>query len=144
MKTLADLVGEANLPQSASAALMLVLGALALALSALGVYGVVAYGVSQQTREFGVRLALGASPRDLAILVLRNGLLMIGAGVALGLAGALAVSRLLASALYGVSPSDPLTYLSVTGLIALTGLIACGLPALRAAGTTPLQALRAE
>ena len=89
IKTLDRLVGDSMLPRSTSAALMMLFSALALLLAAVGVYGVVAYGVSQQTREFGLRIALGATPRDLLTLVLRRGLVMVGAGIALGVAGAL-------------------------------------------------------
>ena len=144
VKTLERLVGDSLLPRSTSAALMLLFSALALLLAAIGVYGVVAYGVSQQTREFGLRIALGATPRDLLTLVLRSGLLMIGAGIALGVAGALAVSRLMAGALFGVSAADPLTYVTVVGLLALTGLVACSVPAWRASTTEPVTALRSD
>jgi putative ABC transport system permease protein len=144
VKTLEDLVGDATLPQRTSATLMLAFGALALVLAAIGVYGVVAYGVSQQTREFGVRIALGATPRDLAALVLRGGLALIAAGMVLGLGGAMAVSQLLGSVLFGVSPLDPATYVTVAALLAVTGFIACAVPARRACGTTPVEALRAD
>ena len=123
---------------------MMLFSALALLLAAVGVYGVVAYGVSQQTREFGLRLALGATPRDLLTLVLRSGLLMMGVGIAIGVAGALAVSRLMAGALYGVSAADPLTYATVVGLLAVIGLVACSVPAWRASTTQPVAALRAD
>jgi ABC-type antimicrobial peptide transport system permease subunit len=144
VKTLERLVGDSMLPQSTSAGMMTLMGALALALAAIGVYGVVAYGVSQQTREFGVRLALGATPRDLLRLVFRSGILMVGAGVGLGLAGAFGLSRLMAGALHGVSASDPLTYLGVASVLGLTGLVACSIPAWRAATTQPLSALRSD
>jgi putative ABC transport system permease protein len=144
VKTLRQLVGDSLLPRSTSAALMMLFSALALLLAVVGVYGVVAYGVSQQTREFGLRLALGATPRDLLSLVVRHGLLMIAAGIVLGLAGAFAVSRLLAGALYGISPTDPLTYVAVAGLLVVTGLAACGVPAWRASTVEPVAALRVD
>ena len=144
VKTLETLVDESMLPRSTSAAMMTLFSALALVLAAVGIYGVVAYGVSQQRREFAVRLALGATPRGLLRLVFRSGMLMVGAGMVFGLAGALGLSRLMANALYGVSPGDPLTYSSVVGLLVVTSLIACGVPAWRASTTQPAGALRSD
>jgi predicted permease len=144
VKTLETLVDESMLNRSSSMAVMALFSVLALVLAAVGIYGVVAYGVSQQRREFGVRLALGATPRGLVRLVLRNGMLMVVAGMVFGVAGALSLSRLMATALFGVSPADPLTYLSVVGLLAATSLIACGVPAWRASTTQPAGALRSD
>ena len=144
VKTLETLVEESTLASRVSANLMTLFSGLALILAAIGIYGVVAYGVSQQTREFGVRIALGATPRDLLGLVLRGGGLMVGAGIALGIAGALAVSQLLVRILYRVSATDPLTYLTVAALLALTGLAACAVPAWRASTTKAAGALRSE
>ena len=144
VRTLEALVDDSMLIRSTSMAVMALFSALALVLAAVGIYGVVAYGVSQQRREFGVRLALGATPRDLRRLVFRSGMLMVGAGMAFGLAGALGLSRVMANALYGVSPADPLTYSSVAGLLVVTSLIACGVPAWRASTTQPAGALRSD
>ena len=144
VKTLDGLMDDSLLVRSASMAVMTLFSALALILAAVGIYGVIAYGVSQRRREFSVRLALGATPRDLRRLVLRSGMLMVGTGMVLGLAGALSLSRLMANALYGVSPADPLTYSSVIGLLVVTSLIACGLPAWRASTTQPAGALRSD
>jgi predicted permease len=119
-------------------------GVLALALAMVGVYGVMAYTVSQRTREFGVRLALGASARGLLGLVLRQGLRLTALGAVLGLVGALALSRLLASLLYEIGPWDPLTFVvATTGLIG-AGALASYLPARRAAKVDPNVALRYE
>ena len=144
VKTLDGLMDDSLLVRSASMAVMTLFSALALVIAAVGIYGVVAYGVNQQRGEFAVRLALGATPRDLRRLVLRSGLLTVAAGIVFGLAGALSLSRLMANALYGVSPADPLTYSSVVGLIAVTSLIACGVPAWRASTTQPAGALRSD
>jgi putative ABC transport system permease protein len=144
VKTLEALVEESTLASRASANTVALFGVLALLLAGIGIYGVVAYGVSQQTREFGVRIALGATPRDLLRLVLGSGSLMVGAGIALGMAGALGVSRLMSSVLYGVSPTDPVTYAGVIAVLALTGLAACLAPAWRAARTRAATALRSE
>jgi putative ABC transport system permease protein len=144
VKTLAALVGDALLPSRTSASMVTLFGGLALILAAIGIYGVVAYGVSQQAREFGVRMALGATPRDVVQLVLRHRLLMIGAGVALGIAGALGISGLLRGMLHGVSSTDPGTYAIAALILTMSGVAACAVPAWRASATKPVSALRAE
>jgi len=144
VKTLATLVSDSAGAQRMSATMVALFGALALVLAAIGIYGVVSYGVSQQTREFGVRLALGATPADLLRQVLRNGGGLIGLGVTVGVGAAFGASRLLASALVGITATDPLTYASVAVLLAATGLLACAVPAWRASTTRPVNALRAE
>jgi len=118
--------------------------ALALALGAVGVYGVVAYTVARRTREIGVRMALGASARDVLAMVLREGGTLTGVGVALGVAGALASSRVLAGFLYGVTPTDAAVFVSVPAVLAIVALGACVVPALRAARVDPVTALRSE
>jgi putative ABC transport system permease protein len=144
VKTLETLVTDSAGAQRMSAAMVGLFGALALVLAAIGIYGVVSYGVSQRTREFGVRLALGATPGDLLRQVLRNGGSLIGLGVVIGVAAALAASRLLARALFGISGADPATYTGVAVLLVITGLLACIVPAWRASNTRPVNALRAE
>ena len=119
-------------------------GLLALALAMVGVYGVMACAVSQRTREFGIRIALGASARGLLALVLRQGLRLTGLGAALGLVGALALSRLLASLLYEISPWDPLTFVVATAGLITAGALASYWPARRAATLDPMVALRCE
>jgi len=121
-----------------------IFGALALALAAVGVYGVVAYSVTQRTREFGVRLALGAQHADIVRQVLREGMTLAVIGMVVGLAGALALSRLLTSLLFGVTPVDPVTFTAVALALPLVALAACWLPARRAAGRSPVAALRTE
>lgn len=118
--------------------------AFALLLAALGVYGVISYSTARRTREFGLRIAVGAQPRDVARLVLGDGVRMTLAGIALGSAGALFLTPLLKSQLYGVSPSDPLTLLTVAILLALVALLASYLPARRALRVDPVTALRHE
>jgi predicted permease len=131
-------------PQETAALLAGLLGALALALALVGLYGVVAYGVARRTRELGIRIALGASPREVLRAVLRGAGRTTLAGVALGLVGALLVGRVMGSLLFGVSPSDPLVFLAVPVLLSAVALLASLLPARRATRVDPLVALRAE
>jgi putative ABC transport system permease protein len=116
----------------------------ALLMAALGIYGVVAFLVGRRTREVGVRMALGARAADVMALVLRQGMAPVLAGLAVGLVAALALGRLSAGLLFGVPPHDPFTLAAATAVLAAAGLVACLLPARRAAGIDPAQALRDE
>jgi putative ABC transport system permease protein len=115
---------------------------LALALAALGIYGVLSYLVRARTREIGVRVAIGATPRSVAAMVVRQALSWTLVGASIGVAGALVVSRLLEAFLYGVSPTDPWAYLGVTLIISAVACMAALVPALRASRTDPMAALR--
>jgi ABC-type antimicrobial peptide transport system permease subunit len=119
----------------------LAFAAVALFLAAIGIYGVLAYQVSQRTREIAIRMALGSEASTVFRLVVRDGMVMVGAGVAVGLAGALAVGRALQSQLYEIRPMDPGVLSLVAVLLALVALIACLVPAARAARVSPVQAL---
>ena len=126
---------------------MLLLGvfaALAVTLAAIGVYGVIAYAVAQRTREIGVRVAIGARMRDVVGLVLRGGLRLALLGISIGVAGAFAATRLMSSMLFGVDPADPTTLAAVATALLAIALFACWLPARRAAGIDPTEALRHE
>src|SRR6266566_2708710 len=123
---------------------LVVFAALAVALAAVGIYGVMSYLVTQSTREIGVRIALGALPRQVLGVVIRHGMRFAGLGAIVGLAGALALTRLLASQLYGVQPTDALTLAAVTALLLVVALAACVVPALRATRVDPVVALRSE
>jgi putative ABC transport system permease protein len=118
--------------------------AAALLLAAIGLYGVIAFGVTQRTREIGVRVALGAERRDVLRLVMKRGLLLTASGLSIGIAAALALGRIVASLLYGISPSDPPTLLVVGLLLTAIGVLASYLPARRATRVDPIVALRAE
>lgn len=124
--------------------LLAVFALVALVLAAIGIYGLMAYAVTQRAQEMGIRMALGARPRDVLSLVVREGMTLAGLGIVLGMGGALAATRLLASLLYGVTPSDPLTFVSVAVLLAAVALLACWLPGRRAARVDPIVVLRAE
>jgi len=118
--------------------------ALALVLASVGIYGVISFAVSQRTREIGVRMALGAHPRDVLRLILGEGLKLVLAGVVLGIIAALAMTRLLSTLIYGVSATDPLIFLSVVTLLVAVALAACFIPARRAMRVDPIVALRYE
>ena len=131
-------------PARTAAGFFLVCGALALALATIGLFGVTYYAVSQRTREFGVRVALGATRSRVLTLVLREGLLLTIPGVLLGIAGALIAMRLAARALVGISAADPATYAATACLQTLIALAACVLPAYKATKADPMVALRQE
>jgi len=124
--------------------LLTAFAALALALANVGVYGVMAYLVTQRRHEIGVRIALGAEPREVLSLVIGRGMLLVLAGAGLGLAGAVALTHLLGSLLYGVRPADPVTLAAVAALLGLVALAACIVPAWRASTVDPVAALRSE
>jgi putative ABC transport system permease protein len=117
---------------------------LALTLATVGIYGVISYAVSQRTREIGVRMALGANPRDVLRLILGEGLKLVLVGVVLGIIAALAMTRLLATMLYGVSVTNPVIFSSVVLLLVAVSLAACLVPARRAMRVDPIVALRYE
>jgi putative ABC transport system permease protein len=124
--------------------LLALFASMALLLAAVGIHGVLSYSVSQRGREIGIRMALGARARDMVGLIVREGLGLTAAGLGVGLLGALALTRLLASQLYGVTPTDPLTFGGVTALLALVAIAATAAPARRAAAVNPLEALKSN
>lgn len=137
-----ELEARATAPRRFQTTLLTVFSAMAMLLAVIGVYGLLAYSVRQRTGEIGLRMALGSSRGRVARLVLREGLLLLGAGVLVGMVGALAMARLLGRFLYGVPPFDPVTFVLVPMVLLLATLCACLVPSWRAAAVDPMDALR--
>jgi len=136
---------DQSLSRTSLALVMLgIAGAMALVLGIIGIYGVISYSVSQRRREIGIRLALGAQQRELRRMFVRSGLALTGIGVAIGLAAAVGLMRLMNSLLFGISPLDPFTYVAVPLVLVAAAALASYLPARRAAAVDPVEALKAE
>ncbi len=144
IRTLEDMLAQRTWPFRVFGTLFAAFAIIALALSSVGIYAVTAYGVGQRTQEIGVRMALGASQKDVLWLVLRQGLRRIGIGLALGLLAAWGLSRVLASILVEVRPDDPATFVSIAILLTAVTIAACLVPARRAMYLDPVDALRTE
>jgi predicted permease len=144
LRTMNQITGAALSTQRFSLFLIGLFALLALVLATFGMYGVISYSVNQRMHEFGLRMALGARPWDLLRIILRQGLALSLAGAAIGLLGAAGLTRLLSSLLYGVKPTDPVTFAAVGFLALATTTLACYLPARRAAAADPMQSLRSE
>ena len=144
MRTMEDVIGDSVARPRFLTTLLGIFAGIALALAAVGTYGILAYLVTERRQEIGIRMALGADQRTILRLVLVRGLLLSGIGLAIGLAGSLLLSRVLGTLLFNVPPNDPVTLALVAGVIAVVGAAACLVPAWRATRTDPLIALRAE
>ncbi|MGD0735847.1 MAG: ABC transporter permease [Terracidiphilus sp.] len=142
--TLGELYTKSMARTSFTLVMLCVSGAMALLLGIVGIYGVIAYSVSQRTREIGIRMALGAQRSTLTALFVRQGLLLTAIGVACGLVAAFATMRFMSSLLFNVSPVDPITYVAISAGVAATAYLACYLPSRRAATVNPVNALRSE
>ncbi len=137
-----DRMGAATSQARFSAVLLAIFAAVALSLAVMGIYGVMSFGVTQRTREIGIRVALGADRSRVLRMVIREGALLAGTGTVIGLAAAFAATRLLRTLLFEVTPSDPATYVAIVAVVAAAALVASWLPARRAAGIEPTEALR--
>ncbi|MDQ3009091.1 MAG: ABC transporter permease [Acidobacteriota bacterium] len=144
LKTMETVIGESLFGERMMAFLSVCFGVLAALLAAIGLYGVLAYWVVQRTHEIGIRVALGAGPRDVRGLVMGQGIRLTLIGVVIGLAGALGLTQLMKTLLYGVGAADPITFVAVAVLLGLVALLACWLPARRATKVDPMIALRYE
>ena len=144
LQTMDARVNEALRQEQLLASVSSYLGLLGLLLTAVGVYGVISYAVGRRTREIGIRLALGAQTGDVFRLIIKRGLTLTLSGIAFGMIAAFALTRVMASLLYGVSATDPLTFAGVALLLIGVALFACYLPARRATKVDPMIALRSE
>jgi predicted permease len=144
VRTMADLYSQSLARTSFTLAMLAIAGSMALALSIIGIYGVISYSVSQRTREIGIRLALGAQRSSLSWMFVRSALILTAVGMAIGLAAATALTQSMRSLLFGITPLDPLTYGTVPVVLAAAALLASYLPARRAAAVDPVETLRAD
>ncbi|HEX6730434.1 MAG TPA: ABC transporter permease [Pyrinomonadaceae bacterium] len=143
-ETMQQLLAESTSGRKFNMLLLTLFATVAVMLAVVGIYGVMSYSVTQRTHELGIRMAVGAQPRDVFRIVIGQGMLLALIGVALGLVGAFALTRLMTTMLFGVEPTDPLTFISLAALLIGVGLAACYLPGRRATKVDPLVALRSE
>ena len=144
VQTLNDKLSDSVAPQRFTLQLLGVFGLTALLLASAGIYGVMSYAVTQRTHEIGIRMALGAQLRDVLKLVVKGGMTLTLIGVVIGLGGAVALTRLMSRLLFGVTPTDPLTFVCVAVGLTLVAFMACYIPARRATKVDPMIALRCE
>jgi putative ABC transport system permease protein len=144
VKTLDQLLSDSVAPSRFISMLLAFFAALALILACMGIYGVISCGVTERTREIGIRMALGAQSRQVLAMVIKQGLIMVLIGIAVGLFASLGLTRLISSLLFDVSTIDPATFIGIPVLLTIVSLLACLIPALRAAKVDPMIALRYE
>ena len=144
LQTMGDLVSKASARRRFQTFLLTAFAAIALVMALVGLYGLMAYSVNRRTREVGIRMALGAQRSNVLLLVLKNAGLLLGTGLALGVACVWVTTRAIRSFLFGVSAHDPVTTFGVCALLLVCGLLAAFMPARRAASINPTEALRAE
>jgi putative ABC transport system permease protein len=144
IRTMDQVISESTARQNFNMLLLTIFAGLALLLAAIGIYGLMSYTVEQRTQEIGIRMALGANRSDMLKLVVRQGMLLTGIGVVIGLAASLGLNRLLANLLFGIKTTDPMTYVMVAVILVSVALLACYIPARRATKIDPLVALRYE
>ena len=144
LQTMDDVVDSANARPRFTLVLLATFAGVALVLASIGIFGVISYAVTRRTHEIGVRLALGATPANVVSLIIGQGMRVVLGGVVVGLGGALLVTRLMRTMVYGVTVTDPLTYAGVAMLLVGVALVASYIPARRATRIDPLSAMRAE
>jgi putative ABC transport system permease protein len=144
IRTMQDLMGFSLFPSRVAATALGLFSGIALLLASIGTYGVMAYLTSRRVREIGLRMAIGARPQDVLLLIMRRGAMITGIGIVIGLAAAFGTTRFISSFLYGISPTDPLTFIDVTLILAAVALAAVFVPARRATSIDPMTALRYE
>jgi ABC-type lipoprotein release transport system permease subunit len=143
-RTMEEVVARSVSKPRSTMWLFSIFAGLALLLGVVGIYGVVSYSVTQRTREIGIRMAIGAGRADVVKMVLAQGSILILMGLVIGILGALALSRLMSGLLYGIRPTDPVTYVVVAAVVAMAAIVACYLPSLHAIRVNPTSALRYE
>jgi putative ABC transport system permease protein len=141
---MSNIVSESIAPQRLTMLIAALFAVLALVLAMIGLYGVISYSVAQRTHEFGIRMAVGAAKGDILQLIVTHGFSLAMTGILAGIVGSLALRRILASLLFGITPTDPLTFGAVALLLVGVALLACYIPARRAAAVDPMVALRHE
>jgi putative ABC transport system permease protein len=144
VQSMSEVLSTAVAPARWSTTLLGVFAGVALVIAVLGVFGVLSFVVTQRTRELGIRIALGAAPSQVRRLVVTRGVALVLVGVVTGIIGAIALTRFMGALLYGVTPTDPVTYGAVAGILVAAALLASYLPARRATRVDPILALRAE
>ena len=144
IRSMNDIRAESVAPERLNLTLLSIFAGIALVLAIVGIYGVMSYSVTQRTHEIGIRLAIGAQPRDVFRMILGHGMLLTLVGIGVGLLGAFGLTRLMATMLFGVKPTDPATFAGVALLLTLVALIACYIPGRRATKVNPVDSLRYE
>lgn len=144
IRTMDEIRSESVAPERLNLTLLSIFASIALVLAIVGIYGVMSYSVTQRTHEIGIRMAIGAQPRDVFRMVIRQGMLLALLGVAIGLVGAFALTRLMTSMLFGIEPTDPTTFGAIAVLLSVVALVACYLPGRRATKVDPVISLRYE
>ena len=144
VRTLGDVYKRSMARTSFTLVMLAIAAAIALVLGVVGIFGVIAYAVTQRTREIGIRVALGARPVELQRMFVRHGLVLAGIGVTCGLIAAITLTRFMTSLLFGISPLDPATYVVVSVVLTTAAALASYVPAYRATGVDPVEALRSE
>jgi putative ABC transport system permease protein len=144
IRTMDEIRGESIAPQRLNLTLLTIFAAIAFVLAVVGIYGVMSYAVTQRTHEIGIRMAIGAQPRDVFRMILGQGMFLTIIGMVAGLLGAFALTRLMATMLFNVKPTDPLTFAAVAFLLIAVALIACYIPGRRATKVDPVDSLRYE
>jgi putative ABC transport system permease protein len=144
VRTMNEIRSDSVAPERLNLTLLTIFAGIALMLAIVGIYGVMSYSVTQRTHEIGIRMAIGARPRDVFKMVIGQGMMLALIGVAFGLVGAFALTRLMATMLFGVEPTDPATFAVIAILLTLVALLACYLPSRRATKVDPVVSLRYE